>query len=205
MVDGRDSAWRNRAPGPHAHRNTARQATDGLWTEVCGQQKQSNDSAHVGEVPPASGRPRAQKPPLRRGPPPPGRGRPGPMARAVAHTESTRGSERGQSGGSVGTTSQGEGRGCGGGGDRPGRGREGTREGEADGHRRLRRKGERHRQLQRATQPRVMPAPPPPLLQRLTWCGPGKGLGISLGHLQPPSATLRRPPSNRRPLLPGHE
>ena len=33
----------NRAPGPHAHRKTARQAMDGLWTEVCGQQKQSND------------------------------------------------------------------------------------------------------------------------------------------------------------------
>ena len=33
--------WRNRAPGPH--RNTARQSMDGLWTEVCGQQKQSND------------------------------------------------------------------------------------------------------------------------------------------------------------------
>ena len=29
------------APGPH--RNTARQATDGLWTEARGQQKQSND------------------------------------------------------------------------------------------------------------------------------------------------------------------
>ena len=43
MVDGRGNAWRNRAPGPHAHRNAARQATDGLWTEVCGQQKQSND------------------------------------------------------------------------------------------------------------------------------------------------------------------
>ena len=41
MVDGPDSAWRNRAPGPH--RNTARQAMDGLWTEVCGQQTQSND------------------------------------------------------------------------------------------------------------------------------------------------------------------
>ena len=41
MADGPDSAWRNRAPGPH--RNTARQAMDGLWTEVCGQQKQSND------------------------------------------------------------------------------------------------------------------------------------------------------------------
>ena len=36
MVDGRDSAWRNRAPGPHAHRNTARQAMDGLWTEAHG-------------------------------------------------------------------------------------------------------------------------------------------------------------------------
>ena len=37
-------AWggrRNRAPGPH--RNTARQAMDGLWTEVCGRQTQSND------------------------------------------------------------------------------------------------------------------------------------------------------------------
>ena len=43
MVDGRDSAWRNRAPGSHAHRNTARQATDGLWTAARGQQKQSND------------------------------------------------------------------------------------------------------------------------------------------------------------------
>ena len=43
MVDGRDSAWRNRAPGPHAHRNTARQAMDGLWTEARGQQTQSND------------------------------------------------------------------------------------------------------------------------------------------------------------------
>ena len=30
-----------RARGPH--KNTARQAMDGLWTEVCGQQKQSND------------------------------------------------------------------------------------------------------------------------------------------------------------------
>ena len=43
MVDGRDSTRRNRAPGPHAHRNTARQAMDGLWTEARGQQKQSND------------------------------------------------------------------------------------------------------------------------------------------------------------------
>ena len=39
MVDGRDNAWRNRAPGPHAHGNTARQAIDGLWTEAHGQQK----------------------------------------------------------------------------------------------------------------------------------------------------------------------
>ena len=44
MVDGLDSAWGNRAPGPH--RNTARQAMDGLWTEVCGQQKQSNDAGN---------------------------------------------------------------------------------------------------------------------------------------------------------------
>ena len=29
--------------GGGVHRNTARQAMDGLWTEVCGQQKQSND------------------------------------------------------------------------------------------------------------------------------------------------------------------
>ena len=34
MVDSRDNAWRNRAPGPHAHRNTARQAMNGLWTEA---------------------------------------------------------------------------------------------------------------------------------------------------------------------------
>ena len=46
MVDGRDSAWRNRAPGPHAHRNTARQAMDGLWIEARGPQKQSNDPAN---------------------------------------------------------------------------------------------------------------------------------------------------------------
>ena len=43
MVDGRDSAWRNRAPGPHTHRDTVSQAMDGLWTEVRGQPKQSND------------------------------------------------------------------------------------------------------------------------------------------------------------------
>ena len=29
--------------GAHAHRNTVRQAMDGLWTEARGQQKQSND------------------------------------------------------------------------------------------------------------------------------------------------------------------
>ena len=40
---GRDNAWRSRAPGPHAHGNAARQVVDGLWTEVCGQQKESND------------------------------------------------------------------------------------------------------------------------------------------------------------------
>ena len=43
MVDGRDNTWRSRAPGPYAHRNAARQVVDGLRTEVCGQQKQSND------------------------------------------------------------------------------------------------------------------------------------------------------------------
>ena len=43
VVHGRDNAWRSRAPGPHAHGNTARQVVDGLRTEVCGQQKQSND------------------------------------------------------------------------------------------------------------------------------------------------------------------
>ena len=43
MVDGLDNAWRSRAPGPHARGNTARQVMDGLWTEACGWQKQSND------------------------------------------------------------------------------------------------------------------------------------------------------------------
>ena len=43
MVDGRDNVRRNRAPGPHAHTTTARQAMDGLWTEAGGLQKQSND------------------------------------------------------------------------------------------------------------------------------------------------------------------
>ena len=42
MVDGGAGMWRNRASGPHVHRNTARQAMDGLWTEARGQQ-QSND------------------------------------------------------------------------------------------------------------------------------------------------------------------
>ena len=40
VVVGRDSGCRSRARGPHAHRNTARQATDGLWTEARGQHKQ---------------------------------------------------------------------------------------------------------------------------------------------------------------------
>ena len=43
MVGGRDNAWRNRALGPHARGNTARQVMDDLSTEVCGRQKQSND------------------------------------------------------------------------------------------------------------------------------------------------------------------
>ena len=34
---------RSRAPGAHAQGNTERQVVDGLRTEVCGQQKQSND------------------------------------------------------------------------------------------------------------------------------------------------------------------
>ena len=33
---------RSRAPGARTHRNTERQVVDGLRTEVCGQQKQSN-------------------------------------------------------------------------------------------------------------------------------------------------------------------
>ena len=44
VVDGRDNGWRRRAPGPHAHGNAARRVVDGLRTEVCGQQKQSNDT-----------------------------------------------------------------------------------------------------------------------------------------------------------------
>ena len=43
VVDGRDNAWRSRAPGPHAHGSAAREGADGLRTEVRGQQKQSND------------------------------------------------------------------------------------------------------------------------------------------------------------------
>ena len=38
VVDGRDDAWSRRAPGLHAHGNTARQVVDGLRMEVCGQQ-----------------------------------------------------------------------------------------------------------------------------------------------------------------------
>ena len=47
MVDGWDSAWRNRA---HAHRNTARQAMDGLWTEAREQQKQSNNPGNNQQI-----------------------------------------------------------------------------------------------------------------------------------------------------------
>ena len=36
----------SRAPGAHAHGNTERQVVDGLRTEVCGQQKQSNDPSN---------------------------------------------------------------------------------------------------------------------------------------------------------------
>ena len=43
MVDGRGNAWRSRAPGPHAHRNTEGRVMDGLWTEARGRQKQSNN------------------------------------------------------------------------------------------------------------------------------------------------------------------
>ena len=40
MVDGPDSAWRNRAPGPRAHRNTARQATEARGgATACGQRR----------------------------------------------------------------------------------------------------------------------------------------------------------------------
>ena len=46
MVDSRDNAWRSRAPGPHAQGKTARQVVDSLWTEACGQQKQSNDPSN---------------------------------------------------------------------------------------------------------------------------------------------------------------
>ena len=35
MVDGSDNAWRNRAPGPHTHRNTQQGR---LWT-ACGQRR----------------------------------------------------------------------------------------------------------------------------------------------------------------------
>ena len=42
-TNGRDNTGRSRAPGPHAHGNTARQVMDGLWTEAHGQQTQSTD------------------------------------------------------------------------------------------------------------------------------------------------------------------
>ena len=40
---GRNLRRRNRAPGRHANRNAMRRVVDGLRTEVCGQQEQSND------------------------------------------------------------------------------------------------------------------------------------------------------------------
>ena len=57
-VDGWDNTWRSRAPGPHAHRNAARQVVDGPRTEVCGQQKQSNDPHNTQHNPntPTTGR-----------------------------------------------------------------------------------------------------------------------------------------------------
>ena len=42
-VDGRDNTRRSRAPGPNAHRNTARHMVDDRRAEVGGQQKPSND------------------------------------------------------------------------------------------------------------------------------------------------------------------
>ena len=42
-VDGRDNAWRTRAPGRHAPGNGGRQVVEDRRAEVCGQQKQSND------------------------------------------------------------------------------------------------------------------------------------------------------------------
>ena len=51
MVDGRDSAWRIRAPGPHAYRNTARQAMDGLRTEARGQQNSQTTPATTSTTP----------------------------------------------------------------------------------------------------------------------------------------------------------
>ena len=42
--DAARGGWHRRGRGgPHAHRNTARQAMDGLWTEARGQPKQSTD------------------------------------------------------------------------------------------------------------------------------------------------------------------
>ena len=49
MVDGSDNAWRNRAPGPH--RNAARQAMHGLWTEVCGQSNDPGNNQHILNTP----------------------------------------------------------------------------------------------------------------------------------------------------------
>ena len=51
VVDGRDNAWRSRAPGPYTHGNPARQVGDGLRVEVAGQQKQSNHPATASTTP----------------------------------------------------------------------------------------------------------------------------------------------------------
>ena len=42
-VDSRYNAWRSGAPGPHTHRNAARQVVDDRRVEVRGQPKSSND------------------------------------------------------------------------------------------------------------------------------------------------------------------
>ena len=51
VLDGRDNAWRSRAPRPHAYGNAARQVVDGLRTEVWGQQKQSKDPTTTSKTP----------------------------------------------------------------------------------------------------------------------------------------------------------
>ena len=43
-VDGRNNARRSGAPGPHTYGNVVRQVVNDQRTEVCGQQKQPNDT-----------------------------------------------------------------------------------------------------------------------------------------------------------------